>query len=115
MTEATPAPAPAAAAPATYPGKTLGIVGLIVAFFASVVGIIISAIALKQSKDAGYKNTPAKVGVILGSIFAVLTVVLVVASIALGGLALNAAINEVCEGQPSGTELTDGTTTYTCP
>lgn len=112
MTEATPV---AAAAPATFPGKTLGIVGLIVSFFASVVGIIISAIALKQSKDAGFKNTPAKVGAILGIIFAVLTIVTVVGGIVFAGLAVGTAISEVCEGQPIGTELTDGTTTDTCP
>jgi hypothetical protein len=51
-----------------YPGKTLGIVGLIVAIFANLIGLIISAIALSQSKKAGYKNTPALVGVIIGSV-----------------------------------------------
>lgn len=74
MTDATPAPVPAPA-PATYPGKTLGIVGLIVAFFFSVIGIILSAVALSQSKAAGYKNTPAKVGLILGIVFLVLTII----------------------------------------
>ena len=66
------APAAPAAAPATYPGKTLGIVGLIVSFFVAIVGLILSAIALSQSKKAGYKNTPAKVGLILGIVFSVL-------------------------------------------
>jgi len=66
-------PAPAGT---DYPGKTLGIVGLIVTFFAAVIGLIISVIALKQSKEAGYANTPAKVGVILGIIFTVLWVVI---------------------------------------
>ncbi len=50
-----------------YPGKTLGVVGLIVAIFANVIGIVISAIALDQSKRAGFRNTPAKAGVIVGS------------------------------------------------
>ena len=58
-----------------YPGKTLGIVGLIVAIFASLIGLIISAIALNQSKKAGYKNTPALAGVIVGSILLALTVI----------------------------------------
>ncbi|MGP3535811.1 hypothetical protein ACTU3I_13515 [Microbacterium sp. RD1] len=58
-----------------YPGKTLGIVGLIVAIFASLIGLIISAIALSQSKKAGYKNTPALAGVIVGSILLALTII----------------------------------------
>jgi len=65
----TPVPAPA---PADFPGKTLGIVGLIVVFFSSLIGLIISGVALKQSKDAGFANTPAKVGLILGIIFTAL-------------------------------------------
>ncbi|MBN9605516.1 MAG: hypothetical protein J0G30_02775 [Actinomycetales bacterium] len=71
----TPAPAPA---PADYPGKTLGIVGLILVFFTNVIGLIVSAIALKQSKDAGFQNTPAKVGVILGIIFTALGVLFLI-------------------------------------
>jgi hypothetical protein len=75
--EPTPQPAyqPSAAAPATYPGKTLGIVGLIVSFFFAIVGLILSAVALSQSKKAGYKNTPAKVGLILGIVFSVLWII----------------------------------------
>lgn len=68
----TPVPAPAGA---DYPGKTLGIVGLILAFFVTLAGLIVSAIALKQSKEAGYTNTPAKVGLILSIIFLVLGVI----------------------------------------
>ena len=42
--------APVPAPPGTdFPGKTLGIVGLIVAIFANLIGLIISAIALSQS------------------------------------------------------------------
>jgi hypothetical protein len=66
---------PAGAAPATYPGKTLGIVGLILSFLVAIVGLILSAIALSQSKKAGFKNTPAKVGLILGIVFSVLWII----------------------------------------
>ncbi|WP_460772495.1 hypothetical protein [Microbacterium sp. GXF7504] len=59
----------------SYPGKTLGIVGLVLAFFFSVIGLILSAVALSQSKKAGYKNTPAKVGLILGIIFTAISVI----------------------------------------
>ena len=70
-----PAYQPAAGAPTTYPGKTLGIVGLIVSFFFAIVGLILSAVALSQSKKAGFKNTPAKVGLILGIVFSVLGII----------------------------------------
>lgn len=50
-----------------FPGRTLGIVGLILVFVATVVGIIVSAIALSQSRAAGLRNTPALIGVIVGS------------------------------------------------
>lgn len=61
-----------------YPGKTLGIVGLIVSIFASLIGLIISAIALSQSKKAGYKNTPALIGVIIGAVFLAISVIVVI-------------------------------------
>jgi len=56
-------------APGTdFPGKTLGIVGLILAIFFNLIGLIISAVALNQSKAAGFKNGPAKAGIIVGAI-----------------------------------------------
>jgi hypothetical protein len=70
MTNLQPAPAGT-----DYPGKTLGIVGLILVFFTGIIGLILSAVALNQSKQAGYTNTPAKVGVILGIVFLALGVI----------------------------------------
>ncbi|MCS5714119.1 septum formation family protein [Herbiconiux sp. CPCC 205716] len=64
-----------------FPGRTLGIVGLILSFFTAVVGLIISAIALSQSKKAGYKNGPALAGVIVGSVLSGLAVIVIVFSI----------------------------------
>jgi len=63
---------PAAAPVGDYPGKTLGIVGLVLAFVFALAGLIVSIIAGNQSKAAGYKNTPAKIGVILSIVFMVL-------------------------------------------
>ena len=51
-----------------YPGKTLGIVGLVLAILIPLIGLIISIIAKSQSKKAGRDNTPAKIGVIIGAI-----------------------------------------------
>lgn len=64
----------APATPADFPGKTLGIVGLVLAIFMSVVGLIISIVARNQSKAAGFPNTPAKAGIIVGIITTVLTI-----------------------------------------
>jgi hypothetical protein len=74
----TPAPAPAAAAP-VVPGKTLGIVALVLAFLAPLIGAILGFVAKAQSKPAGYKNTPATVAIVLGIIFTLLYVFLLVA------------------------------------
>ena len=78
-----------APAPADYPGKTLGIVGLVLAIVAPVVGIIVSAIALSQSKKAGYPNQLAKFGLIVGI---VLTVLIVVLYIAVGAVAFSQGV-----------------------
>jgi hypothetical protein len=80
--------------PSTYPGKTLGIVGLIVSFFFSLIGLIISIIAFNQSKAAGFKNTPAKVGIILGIVFLVLGII---AAIAIPGLIAGACASGAAE------------------
>ncbi|HEY5785073.1 MAG TPA: hypothetical protein VIT65_09875, partial [Microlunatus sp.] len=50
---------PYGAAPAEDPGKTLGIIGLVLSFFTAIIGLIISIVALRKSKKAGFKNTPA--------------------------------------------------------
>ncbi|AYF97773.1 hypothetical protein D7I47_05565 [Protaetiibacter intestinalis] len=72
-----------------YPGKTLGIVGLVLVFFTIVIGLVLSAVALSQSKNAGYTNTPAKIGVILGSIFLAILVLWVVIVFVVAGLAVS--------------------------
>ena len=85
----TPAPAPTPAAAPVVPGKTLGIVALIVAFFFSVVGLILGIVARNQSKAAGVPNTPATVAIILGIVFTVIYVLI----FALSGAAIMAAFN----------------------
>jgi len=56
------------APPPGDPGRTLGIVGLILAFFCSLIGLIISIIAYRQSQQAGYKNNIALAGIIVGAV-----------------------------------------------
>lgn len=112
----------AAAPPAPYgppagqvvPGKTLGIVALVVVFFFSLVGLILGYVARSQSKKAGASNTPALVAIILGWIFLVLSIVIGII-IAVTFATTLSAYSELCSELGSGVwELTDGTT-FTCP
>jgi hypothetical protein len=74
----TPAPAPAPGPAPVADGKTLGIVGLVLAFVFPLAGIIVSVIAKNQSKAAGVENTPAKIGLILSIIFLVLGIIVLI-------------------------------------
>ena len=71
----TPAPTPAPGPAPVSDGKTLGIVGLVLAFVFSLAGLIVSIIANNQSKAAGVDNAPARIGIILSIIFLVLGVI----------------------------------------
>ncbi len=82
MTTPPPAPQPAAA-PADFPGKQLGLVGLILAILVPLVGLIISVVANNQSKAAGYPNQLAKIGIIVGAILTVLGAIGIILSIVL--------------------------------
>ncbi|MFP7761912.1 DUF4190 domain-containing protein [Marisediminicola sp. LYQ134] len=116
-----PAAAPAAPnqysnAPATGedPGKTLGIVGLVLAFVFTLAGLIVSIIAARKSKAAGFKNTPAKVGIILSIVFLVLGVIFFVLALTAGFFAFD-ALAEACEGLPAGQYETVDGQEVTCP
>ena len=104
----TPAPTPAPAA-AVVPGKTLGIVGLILAFVAAPVGFIISLVARSQSKKAGVSNTPATAGIIIGLIITIIYIVLIIVSVVAGAALLNA-----CAGLEPGVYDTGNGGTITC-
>lgn len=49
-----------------YPGKKLGILGLIMSCVIGAVGLVISSIALVVSLRARHRNAPALAGVIIG-------------------------------------------------
>ena len=70
-------PAPMSPAPVAD-GKTLGIVGLVLAFLVPLAGLIVSIIAGGQSKKAGVPNGPAKAGVIISIILMVLGIVFLI-------------------------------------
>ncbi|GAA2244947.1 hypothetical protein N1031_15620 [Herbiconiux moechotypicola] len=116
----TAAPGYAAAPPATFPGKSLGIAGLIVAiagFFifplvAPIAGLIMSIIARKQSREAGFANGPAKAGVIVSIIAIVLEVIgLIIFIVVL--VALAGSVIDACAQLGPGVWEVDGIT-YTC-
>jgi hypothetical protein len=105
----TPAPA-AAPAPASAPGKTLGIVGLILSFIgpASLIGLILSIVARSQSKKAGVSNTPATIGIVIGIIVLIGSIILFTV---LGITAANLVAQ--CADLGPGVHEVDGVT-YTC-
>jgi Na+/H+-dicarboxylate symporter len=74
----TPPPAGYNAAPAATPGKTLGIVGLILAFFIPLVGLILGIVGLNQSKKAGRKNGIALAAIIVSSVFIVIGIIVAI-------------------------------------
>lgn len=60
------------------PGKTLAIIGLVLAFVGvQLVGLILSIIGRSKSKKAGFKNTIATVGIWLNAVFLVLGALLI--------------------------------------
>lgn len=111
MTEAAPAPAPAPAG-TDFPGKTLGIVGLILAFVFTIAGLIVSIVANGQSKAAGYTNGPAKAGIIISVVFIVLGVIGLII-FAVFGATLFGGLAQICNELGTGVWEVDGVT-YTC-
>ena len=53
----------------------MGIVGLVLAIFCSLVGLVVSIIAFNKSKQAGFKNNIALAGIIVGAVLFVLSII----------------------------------------
>jgi hypothetical protein len=98
----------------TNPGRTLGIVGFILAILIAPVGLVISIIAFVQSRKAKTGNGFALAGIIIGAVFTVLGAILI-AVIASFAADLAGQIIEACEGLPSGSPVTVQGQTTTCP
>lgn len=134
MTDATPTPDPVSPQPVTpaaatppqnaapaaapqqpqyaqaIPGKTLGIVALVLSFLGglAIVGIILGFVARGQSKAAGYPNGPAKAAIIVG--FIVITI-FIISMIILA--VVSASLVNACGELGPGIWEVDGVT-YTC-
>ncbi|MER2136119.1 MAG: DUF4190 domain-containing protein [Arthrobacter sp.] len=98
--------------PAPQPGKTMGIIGLILSClffipFASLVGVILSIVAFVQSRKARMSNGPALAGIIIGAVVFLLTLL---ATVALFFFAVDTAstIYDVCTEPGAGTIFVDG-------
>jgi hypothetical protein len=93
-----PDPAPAGT---SFPGKTLGIIALVVAIFFNIIGFILGLIARNQSKSAGYKNGPATAAIVIGiAIFAVSVIVGILVGASIAGACTSGAAS--CTSNVSG-------------
>lgn len=102
------------AAGAEDPGKTLGIVGLVLAFVFSLAGLIVSIVARNKSKAAGFDNAPAKWGIILSIVFMVLGVIASIL-VVVGSMAAVSGIEETCNQlNANGQVIEEGGVTYDC-
>jgi hypothetical protein len=90
------------------PARTLGVVGLVLAIFANVIGLVVSIVAFTKSKRAGFKNGAALAGIVIGAIttLGVLSVAIV------GGVAAKSLV-DTCKDLGPGQHVVDGVT-YTC-
>ncbi|WP_043444562.1 DUF4190 domain-containing protein [Arthrobacter sp. L77] len=98
---------------AENPGKTLGIVGFILAILIAPVGLVISIIAFVKSRKAKMGNGFALAGIIIGAVFTVLGAIALIGLIAL--IPAFTELAELCQGVPSGTQVEFQGTTTTCP
>lgn len=78
-----------------YPGKTLGIAAMIFSIInfigipTAIVGLVMGYMARKESRQAGFDNTPAKIAIIVGWVVVLITLLVVglVLLISLGSFA----------------------------
>ncbi|QCQ15565.1 DUF4190 domain-containing protein [Microbacterium sp. RG1] len=96
---------------APVPGRTLGIVALILAFFAQLIGLILGIVALVQSRKAGVRNLPAVWAIILSAVFMVIGIIVGIIFIVSFAGALQQAI-EYCSSNPDGVYQISGVTQY---
>lgn len=98
----------------SVPGRTMGIVSLVLSIIGvHLVGIILGFVALSQSKKAGHSNGFAVAGIITGFVLMVLTIIMISLAIA-GGVAFWGFLSEACQDLGPGVWEVDGIT-YSCP
>lgn len=115
-TPAPAAPAPQATTPQAAPGKTLGIVGFILAIVIPLVGLILSIVALVQSKKAHVANGLALAGVIIGAIFTGISIIVftLITIVAYNGVSTAAHGAALCSQQGDTGTVMVGNSMYDC-
>ncbi len=90
MSQSAPYPAAPGYVPAPVPGKSLGVAGFILSLLGplTVVGLILSIIALSQSRKVNVKNGLAVAGIVIGSIGTILLALLIIGAIVGAGALL---------------------------
>ncbi|QHC65662.1 hypothetical protein Q0F99_11490 [Rathayibacter oskolensis] len=81
---------PSTVSSAPIPGRTLGIIAVVVAVFFNVIGLILGIVALVQSRRAGYRNGPAVAAIIVGAIFTVAAIIATIAIVTVAGFSAEA-------------------------
>ena len=81
-------PPAASAAVTEYPGQSLGITGLVLAFVLPLVGLVLGVIAWNWSKKAGEQNGPARAAVIVGGVILAAGLLVYIAWVIAAGPAL---------------------------
>ncbi|WP_146115181.1 DUF4190 domain-containing protein [Microbacterium sp. MYb66] len=101
--------APAYAQPAaTPPGRVLSIVGLVLAFLAAPVGLVISIVAAVKLGKAGQPKGLAIAGIVVGAIITIFWIIMLILAIT-----VFAALGGMCAELGPGVWQVDGVT-YTC-
>jgi hypothetical protein len=96
------------------PGKTFGIVALVVSIFFSLIGAILGIVAYSKSKSAGFKNKFALAAIIVGfSLFVIQVIAAILIGVAAVGIAGDIATQ--CAGYEAGVYETETGETITCP
>lgn len=104
ITPPPPPPSPVGQVPQAMsedPGKTLGVVGIVLAFVASLVGLILSIISLIRSRKANHKGTLGLVGIILNSVMIVISIAIAIAFVTSFYSSLDERIEKVSEKDSS--------------
>ncbi|GAA2177629.1 hypothetical protein GCM10009784_29090 [Arthrobacter parietis] len=94
--------------PTENPGKTLGIVGLVCSIIwpISIVGLIISIVAMVKSRKAGMGNGFALAGIIIGAIGVITGIIAVIGLIAL--IPFSQEVVEFCQSAGPGIQEFQG-------
>jgi hypothetical protein len=93
---------PVASAQSQQVGLVVGIMSLVFAFAVPLAGAILGGVAVAQARRGGYANPLALAGLILGTVFTVLIVAVVVASVVLG-VGVFTQLVGACQDSPEGT------------